>query len=335
MLGKYGQMTVGFHARTPPRTLRPTQGKGVRHVCNDSAIPRNVVALVAAKRRHRHDLRLRGPHPDVAHGLPERATDPGEGGRAGRRGRVHRRGRRRRPGGLPQVRPDGQRHDLGPRRLSRSGFLCADAARPRRVPRRTDRANAVSDGLRQPPRRPRRRPWTAAVASAFKTNRYDAATRHADAAGRQQGGIRRAGRVLDELLRRPGEERRTLERRRHRSGRAAQAHRVLRLDGLGLGRPTARQLRTRTPTTSRTTRWSAITTPVARCCGAPSAWCFCSVASRSCCSPSASSTTSAGTAARRRPQPGRRAFVRRRSRRPRPRRSSSWWSPACSSSRRC
>ena len=61
------------------------------------------------------------------------------------RTRVHRRGRRRRPGGLPQVRPDGQRHDLGPRRLSRAGFLRADAARPRPVPRRADRADAVSE----------------------------------------------------------------------------------------------------------------------------------------------------------------------------------------------
>ena len=99
-----------------------------------------------------------------------------------------------------------------------------------------------------------------AVASAFKTNRYDAATRYADPARRQQGGVHRAGRVLDELLRRPGQEWRALERRGRRSERAAQAHRVLRLDRLGFGRPTARQRRIPTPTTSPTIRWSAITT---------------------------------------------------------------------------
>ena len=125
---------------------------------------------------HRHDLRLRGPHPDVAPRVPERAPDPGEGRRAERRGRVHRRGRRRRPGGLSQVRPDGQRHDLGPWRLSRAGFLRADAARPRLVPRGTDCADAVSERRTPTSARTRRRPSTERSPSAFKTNRYDAAT---------------------------------------------------------------------------------------------------------------------------------------------------------------
>ena len=96
---------------------------------------------------------------------------------------------------------------------------------------------------------------------------------------------------------------------------------------MGLGGTAPWHARIRTPTTSPTTRWSAITRPAPRCCGAPSASCSCSAASPSCCSPSASSITSAGTAASNGAAVRRRACARLRSRRRRPPRSSSWWSP--------
>ena len=146
----------------------------------------------------------------------------------------------RRPGGVPQVRPDGQRHHLGPRRLSRARLLGADTAWPRTTPRRADRANAVSGRVRQSARQTRRRPWTA------RWRRRSRPTSMMPRAARSRCRLSSKA-AFDEqvaywtrLLQGSGEERRPVERRGRRSGRTAPAHRVLRLDRVGLGRPAAR-----------------------------------------------------------------------------------------------
>ncbi len=76
--------------------------------------------LVATHRHPRDDRRLLHPHHRHRPDLQQRATHPRPGcRRIGARG-LYRRRYPQGPGGLPQVRPHGARHALGPRGLSRT-----------------------------------------------------------------------------------------------------------------------------------------------------------------------------------------------------------------------
>ena len=76
-------------------------------------------------------------------GLSQRAADPGAGGRRPGRAAVQRRRCARRPGGLSQVRPDGQRQHLGTWRVPGAGLFRRSPAPPRRGHRCGDRRQPV------------------------------------------------------------------------------------------------------------------------------------------------------------------------------------------------
>src|SRR6266511_1094577 len=91
--------------------------------CDDRATrDRHAVAMVASRNDPGDDRRLLGAVRDHRLDVYERPPTPVARDRHGRRAPLRRTDHPSRPGDLPEVRPDGARDALGPRRLSRPGL---------------------------------------------------------------------------------------------------------------------------------------------------------------------------------------------------------------------
>jgi hypothetical protein len=145
------------------RTVSAIPERGVIHA--QRPVGEAALALVAPRRHPRDGVRLQRADDGHRPHLHERAADPRAGDRFHRKDAVHPRERRARAGGLPQVRPHGARHALGPRgvprpRLQRrvpapplrdhSGQPGPGAARPRLRGARAGRGRGARRG-RPPP----------------------------------------------------------------------------------------------------------------------------------------------------------------------------------------
>ena len=150
------------------------------------------LAVVAPRRHPRDGVRLQPAHGGDRPHLHERPAHPRAGDRRRRGDPLHAGERRARAGGLPQVRPHGARHALGPRRVPRPGLQ-------RRVPAPAgrDRAGHARPRAPRPARtrssiRTRPRAWTpASTACSRRTATTPAPARCASRRPRRPPGRRR------------------------------------------------------------------------------------------------------------------------------------------------
>src|SRR5277367_2209179 len=128
-----------------------------------------IIVFVVESRRARDDGgRFRGPYSAYGQGL-ERAADSGKIRQSRRSRGLYCRWHHCRPAGLPEARPDGQWHNLGPRRLSRPRFYRTSWPSTSLVASRVSVSVAVTLTLH-----PRKRPQSRAPSlSTLKANRYD------------------------------------------------------------------------------------------------------------------------------------------------------------------
>ena len=183
--------------------------------------------------------------------IPERVT-----GR--RRGALHAGEHRAWPGGLPQVRPHGARHALGPRRVPRSGLHRRVPAPPGR-----DRAGHAGPRASRPARTRELDPETqraaldGAVQRQLKQNRYDAGTARSASRRPRRRPAQAQKEEWADYFSGDNAGRRACPRSSSRTPGAGGPRLRTSRGPRGRRSPTGRERTTPTRTTGRTSRWSA------------------------------------------------------------------------------